>query len=316
MFVNFFIKRPIFAIVCSIIIVFLGAIVLPTLPVAQFPEISPVQVLITSNYLGADAETVETGVTNILEQEINGVEGVRYISSTSGSDGTSQITVTFDSSQDPDIAAVNVQNRVSRVESQLPDLVNQTGVVVNQQNSNFLMAVALYPENNEYDPLFLSNYADIYMVDALKRLKGVGDVQIFGERKYAMRLWLDPNRLASRGLTTQDVADAIREQNIQVGAGAIGQQPAADNQEYQLNLRAESRLTSAKEFEELVLKTGANGNLVKVKDVGRVELGAENYGSFLTFDGKEAVGLGILQRPGTNALQTADEIRATLADLK
>ncbi|NJO39450.1 MAG: efflux RND transporter permease subunit [Cyanobacteria bacterium CRU_2_1] len=316
MFANFFIKRPVLTAVCSIIIVFLGAIVLPTLPVAQFPEISPVQVVVTSNYTGADAETVETGVTNVLEQEINGVEGVRYLSSTSGSDGTSQITVTFDATQDPDIATVNVQNRISRVEPLLPDLVTQTGVIVNQQSSNFLMAIAIYPENGDYDALFMSNYADIYMTDALKRIAGVGDIQIFGERKYAMRLWLDPNRLAARGLTVQDVSDAIREQNIQVGAGQIGQQPTADDQDYQLNLRAVSRLVSAEEFENLILKTGNGGDLVKLRDVGRVELGAENYGSFLAYNGREAIGLGITQRPGTNALAAAEQVRAELERLK
>lgn len=312
MFANFFIKRPIFAIVCALITVFLGAIVIPTLPIARFPTVSPVQVVVSSNYIGADAETVETGVTNILEQEINGIEGIRYISSSSGSDGTSQITVTFASNIDPDIATVNVQNRIARVESQLPNLVNQTGVTVNQQNSNFLNAIALYSENGEYDPLFMSNYADTYMVDAMRRIEGVGDIQIFGERKYAMRLWLDPNRLASRNLTIQDVSSAIQEQNIQVGAGAIGQQPTSDDQEYQLNLRAESRLTSVEEFENLVLKTGSGGSLVKVGDVGRVELGAENYGSFLAYNGKEAIGLGILQRPGTNALETAQAVQTEL----
>lgn len=315
MFANYFIKRPIFTAVCSIIIIFVGAIVLPTLPVAQFPDISPVQVVVTSNYTGADAETVETGVTSLLEREINGVEGMRYISSTSGSDGTSQITVTFDAAQDPDIATVNVQNRVARVEPLLPDLVTQTGVVVNQQNSNFLMAIAIYSENDEYDALFMSNYADIYMVEALKRLDGVGDIQIFGERRYAMRLWLDPQRLASRGLTVQDVTNAIREQNIQVGAGQIGQQPAPADQDYQLNLRAVSRLTSVEEFENLVLKVGTGGDLVRMRDVGRVELGAENYGSFLTYDGREATGLGITQRPGTNALQAAAAVRDELARL-
>jgi len=313
--VNFFIKRPIFAIVCSLIIVLLGVIVVPTLPIARFPSVSPVQVVVSSNYVGADAETVETGVTNILEQEINGIEGVRYISSSSGSDGTSQITVTFNSNTDPDIATVNVQNRVSRVESQLPGLVTQTGVTVNQQNSNFLNAIALYSENGEYDPLFMSNYADTYMVNALKRIEGVGEIQIFGERKYAMRLWLDPNRLASRNLTIQDVSDAIQEQNIQVGAGAIGQQPTSDDQEYQLNLRAVSRLASVEEFENLVVKTGTDGSLVKVSDVGRVELGAENYGSFLSYNGKDAIGLGILQRPGTNALETAQAVQVELERL-
>ncbi|MFM7425351.1 MAG: efflux RND transporter permease subunit [Elainella sp.] len=316
MFVNYFIKRPIFTTAISIVIVFLGAIAGFTLPIAQFPEIAPVQVVVSSNYTGADAETVENAVTNVLEREINGVEGMKYISSSSGSDGTSQITVTFDAGQDPDIATVNVQNRVSRVEPLLPSSVTQTGVVVNQQSSNFLMAIALYAQDKQYDSLFMSNYADIYLLDSLKRIPGVGSIQIFGERKYAMRLWLDPPRLAARGLTAQDVADAVGEQNIQVGAGQIGQQPAPDDQQYQFNLRAVSRMTSPEEFENLVLKTNSDGSLIRLRDVGRVELGAENYGTDLTFNGQEAIGLGITQRPNTNALETAHAIRTSLEQLR
>jgi HAE1 family hydrophobic/amphiphilic exporter-1 len=315
MFVNYFIKRPVFTAVCSIVIVFLGAIAGFTLPIAQFPEIAPKQVVVTSNYTGADAETVENAVTNILEREINGVQGMRYISSSSSNDGSSQISITFGADQDPDIATVNVQNRVSRVQPLLPESVTQTGVVVNQQSSNFLMAVAVYAENEQYDALFLSNYADIYLTEALKRIPGVGSIEIFGERKYAMRLWLDPARLASRGLTAQDVTDAIREQNIQVGAGQIGQQPAPDDQQYQFNLRAISRMTDVSEFENLVLRTDSGGALTRLKDVGRVELGAENYGSFLTYNDQEAIGLGINQRPDTNALETAQAIRNELERL-
>lgn len=316
MFVNFFIKRPIFTTAISIVIVFLGTIAGFTLPIAQFPEIAPVQVVVTSNYTGADAETVENAVTNVLEREINGVEGMKYISSSSTSDGTSQITVTFDANQNPDIATVNVQNRVARVEPLLPVSVTQTGVVVNQQSSNFLMAIALYAQDKQYNNLFMSNYADTYLLDSLKRIPGVGSIEIFGERKFAMRLWLDPPRLAARGLTAQDVADAVREQNIQVGAGQIGQQPAPADQQYQFNLRAVSRMTTAEEFEELVLKTNSDGSLTRLKDVGRVELGAENYGTDLTFNGQEAIGLGITQRPNTNALDTAQAIRDNLERLK
>jgi hydrophobic/amphiphilic exporter-1 (mainly G- bacteria), HAE1 family len=309
MFADFFIKRPVFTSVCSIIILILGIIAGPTLPIAQFPDISPKQVVVSANYAGADAETVESGITNLLEQEINGVQGLRYISSASSSDGSSQVTVTFDAAQNPDIATVNVQNRVSRAEPRLPSQVVQTGVTVSQQESNFLMAIAIYTENGEYDNLFLSNYADLYMLNSLKRINGVGGIQIFGERKYAMRIWLDPNRLASRGLTAQDVSTAIQAQNIQVGAGQIGQEPSPSDQNYQLNLRAVSRLKEPSEFENIVLKTGENGSLVQIKDVGRVELGAENYGTDLTFNGFEAVGLGVTQRPGSNALQTAEAIR-------
>ena len=316
MFVNYFIKRPIFTTAISIVIVFLGVIAGLTLPIAQFPEISPVQVVVTSNYTGADAETVENAVTNVLEREINGVKGMKYISSNSTSDGTSQVTVTFDAGQDPDIATVNVQNRVSRVQPLLPSAVTQTGVVVNQQSSNFLMAIALYADEDKYDSLFMSNYADIYLLDALRRIPGVGSIEIFGERKYAMRLWLDPSKLASRELTADDVADAIREQNIQVGAGQIGQQPAPENQQYQFNLRAISRMTEVPEFEDLVLKTNKDGSLVRLKDVGRVELGAENYGTDLTFNGRPAIGLGVSQRPNTNALNTAQAIRDGLEQLE
>lgn len=315
MFVNYFIKRPVFTTVCSLVIVFLGIIAGFTLPIAQFPEIAPKQVVVTSNYTGADAETVENAVTTVLEREINGVKGMKYISSSSGSDGTSQITVTFDATEDPDIATVNVQNRVSRVEPLLPESVAQTGVVVNQQASNFLMAISLYAEDAKYDSLFLSNYADIYLTEGLKRIPGVGSLEIFGERKFAMRLWLNPPQLAGRGLTAQDVTDAIREQNIQVGAGQIGQQPAPANQQYQFNLRAISRMTEVSEFENLVLKTNSDGSLVRLKDVGRVELGAENYGTFLTYNGQDAIGLGVNQRPNTNALQTAQAVRDELERL-
>ncbi|MBE9098154.1 efflux RND transporter permease subunit [Vacuolonema iberomarrocanum] len=312
MFSKFFVQRPVFATVCSLVIVFLGLLLAPSLPIAQFPAISPTQVVVTANYPGADAETVENAITNVLEQEINGVQGMRYMSSTSGSDGTSQITITFEPNIDPDLATVNVQNRVARVETRLPDLVNQLGVTVSQQSSNFLMAIAIYPEGGEYDSLFLSNYADLYMVNDLRRIEGVGSVQIFGERQFAMRAWLDPTRLASRNLTIQDVSNAIREQNIQVGAGQLGQQPADPNQEYQIGLQADSRLESVEEFENLVIATGEGGNLIRLSDVGRVELGAENYGSNLTFNGQESIGLGINQRAGTNALETSAAVKAEL----
>ncbi|MUG93336.1 efflux RND transporter permease subunit [Scytonema sp. UIC 10036] len=315
MFVDFFIKRPVFASVCTLVILLLGAISIPTLPVAQYPQISPPQVNVTANYTGASAEVVENTVTTVLEREINGVPGQRYISSSSSNSGTSSITVTFDPDRNQDIAAVDVQNRVSVAEAQLPDVVQQTGVTVTKRSSSLLLAFGLYPENNEYDTIFLSNYADLYLVDALKRVEGVGDVTIFGERRYSMRLWLDPNQLASRNLTVQDVTAALQEQNLQVGAGRLGQQPAPEGQRYQLDVRAQSRLEDASEFENIVLKTGADGTLVRLKDVGRAELGAENYDSFLRFRGKDAVGLGIYQLPGSNALDVANGVKAEMQKL-
>lgn len=315
MFVDFFIKRPVFATVCAIIILLAGAVSIPTLPIAQYPEIAPPQVTVTSIYTGADAETVESSVTSILEREINGVQGLRYMSSSSSNTGTSTITVTFDSSRDIDIAAVDVQNRVSVAQPQLPESVQRTGVVVNKESSNFLLAIGVFTEDDRYDPLFLSNYTDLYLVDAIKRIRGVGNVQIFGERQYAMRLWIDPTRLASRNLTPQDVVDAINSQNLQVGIGRIGQQPAPDEQLYQLDLRTQSRLTDPAQFEELVLRTEDDGTLIKFRDVGRVELGAEDYNSFLRYRGRDAVGLGVTQLPGSNAIEVATAVKAEMARL-
>jgi hydrophobic/amphiphilic exporter-1 (mainly G- bacteria), HAE1 family len=322
---NFFILRPVFATVCSIVVTLLGLACIPLLPVAQYPEISPPQIGVTSNYVGANAEVVESTVTNILERELNGITGVKYIKSTSANDGTSSINLTFDLGRDQDLAAVDVQNKVSTVQSRLPGPVTQTGVQVTKANNNFLLAIGIYAERDDqgrdrYDDTYLSNYADLYIADALKRLKGVGGVQIFGERKYAMRLWLDPERLASRNLTPQDIVTALREQNLQVGAGQIGQPPAMAGQQYQYAVTAQGRLKNAEEFNEVVIKTTANGALIKLKDVGRAELGAENYGSILRFtpaDGitHRGVGLGITQQFGSNALDVAQAVKVEMQRL-
>lgn len=315
MFTNFFIKRPVFASVCALLILLVGLISIFNLPLARFPEITPPEIRVRASYSGASAEVVENAVTNILERQINGVEGLKYLTSSSSNDGSSAITVTFDVSQDKDVAAVDVQNRVASVESQLPDAVQRTGVQVTKQSTDLLLGIGLYSEKGEYDNTFLSNYADRYLVDALKRIAGVGDVRIFGERRYAMRIWLNPAQLASQGLTTEDVNRALREQNLEVGAGKIGQEPAPAGQEYQIDLRAASRLTKASEFENIVLKTTESGALVQLKDVGRAELGAENYNSFLRFRGLEAVGLGIYQLPGGNALEIAKNVKAEMKKL-
>jgi hydrophobic/amphiphilic exporter-1 (mainly G- bacteria), HAE1 family len=317
---DFFIKRPVFATVCSIVVTLLGIACIPTLPVAQYPEIAPPQVSVTSNYIGANAEVVETTVTNILERELNGINGVKYIKSTSANDGTSSINLTFDLGTNQDIAAVDVQNKVSTVSSRLPGPVTQTGVQVAKTNSNLMLAIGVYADRDEktgkdvYDDVYLSNYADLYIADALKRIKGVGGVQIFGERKYAMRLWLDPERLASRSLTPQDVIGALQQQNIQIGAGQIGQPPAPPGQQYQYSVNAQGRLKSVEEFQNLVLKTTDNGTLVKLQDVGRAELGAENYSSVLRFTPEDrvphqGVGLGITQQFGSNALDVAHLVK-------
>jgi hydrophobic/amphiphilic exporter-1 (mainly G- bacteria), HAE1 family len=318
---TFFIKRPVFATVCSIAIVLLGLACIPTLPIAQYPNIAPPQVSVTANYVGANAEVVESTVTNILERELNGIEGVRYIKSTSGNDGTSAINLTFNLERNPDIAAVDVQNRVSSAQSRLPAPVTQTGIQVTKANNNFLLAIGVYSDFDKttkkelYDDVYLSNYTDLYIVDALRRLPGVGGVQIFGERKYAMRVWLDPERLASRGLTPQDVTNALRAQNLQVGAGQIGQPPAPAGQQYQYAVTAQGRLKDAEEFNNLAIKTTeTGGTLVKLRDVGRAELGAENYSSVLRFTPldrvtRKGVGLGITQQFGSNALNVAQAVK-------
>ena len=315
MFVDFFIKRPVFSSVCALLILLVGMISLVNLPVAQYPDISPTEIQVTANYSGASAEVVEKAVTDILERQINGVQGLKYLSSSSSNDGTSSITATFSRSRDKDIAAVDVQNRVSLAEPQLPEPVKQTGVNVSKQSNSLLLGIGLYSANGKYDNVFLSNYADRYLVDPIKRLSGVGGVRIFGERRYAMRLWLDPIKLASQSLTTDDIVQALKEQNLQVGAGQIGKEPAPKGQEFQIDLRASSQLTNVEDFNNLILKTGDSGLIVRFKDVGRVELGAENYNSFLRYRGYDAVGLGIYQLIDSNALEVGKLVKAELKKL-
>jgi HAE1 family hydrophobic/amphiphilic exporter-1 len=312
LFVDFFIRRPVFAVVCSLIIVLAGVVTIPGLPVAQYPQLAPPQVSVRAVYTGASAEVVESTITRPLEEAINGVQGLRYITSTSGSDGSSNITVTFDLDRNLDLAAVDVQNRVSTVLGRLPTEVTSTGVTVTKNTAGFVLGFGLYAEKGEYDSLFLSNYADVYLVNELKRIEGVGDVRIFGERRYAMRIWLDPARLASRNLTAGDVTAALREQNVQIASGRVGQPPAPEGQQFQITVRAVGRLTEPAQFEDIVLKTGAQRALVRLRDVGRVELGAESYDSRLRFNGFDGVGLGIQQLSTANALEVESAARAAM----
>ena len=302
MFVDFFIERPVFATVCALLIVLGGAIAIPTLPIAELPDLAPPQVIVTSAYIGANAQAVESAVTIPLEQAINGVEGMKYMTSVSTNDGTSQITVVFDVTRNVDLASVDVQNRVNQALGRLPNTVKNTGVIITKQASGFVFGAGVYAEGGQYDSLFLSNYIDVYIKDALKRVRGVGDVIIFGERKYAMRLWLNPTKMAQRGLTATTVLNALQEQNVQVAAGQIGQPPAPSGQNYQVSVRAVGRLSEPSEFDNIILKTGTDGTIIRVKDVGHSELGAEDYGSVLRFNGHDAVGLGVTQLPGANAL--------------
>ena len=310
-----FIKRPVLTTVCAAIIVLVGGISIPMLPISQLPQVAPIQVEVSSAYIGADAVTAETNVTTIIEREINGVENMSYMSSNTSNDGISNIVVSFPPDTDRDIAQVNVQNRVALSEPQLPGAVQQTGVTVQKSSPDLLLGIAFYAENNEYDDLFLSNYLDLYLLDQVKRIDGVGRAVIFGERKYAMRLWLDPDALAARNLGSADVVNALEEQNLQVGAGSIGRQPSPDDQQFEFTLRASGRLKSAEEFENLIVGTGDNGNLIRLKDVGRAELGAESYDTSAKFKGNPAVGMGVFQLPGSNALEVGGAVKEIIAEL-
>ena len=317
MFASFFIRRPVFASVCALLIVLAGSAVIPTLPVAQFPNLAPPQVGVTSVYIGASAQTVESAVTIPLEQQINGAEGMKYITSSSGNDGTSQILVTFDQTRDPDLATVDIQNRVNTAQGRLPGAVKAVGITTQKTSQNFIFGAAVFSDTGQnkqplYSTLFMSNYLDVYVRDAMKRIPGVADVIIFGERKYSMRLWLDPVRMAGRGLTAPDVVNALSEQNVEVAAGQVGQPPSMPGQNYQVSVRAVGRLSEPAQFDNIILKTNNDGTLVRLKDVGHADLGAETYSSDLQFNGHDSVGIAVEQLSTANAL---DVDRRAIAEL-
>jgi HAE1 family hydrophobic/amphiphilic exporter-1 len=315
MVTDVFIKRPVLATVLSILIMLAGAIAIPTLPIGRYPELAPPTVSVGAFYTGANAQAVESAVTTPLESVINGVEGMLYMTSSSTNNGFCSITVTFEVGRDPDLAAVDVQNRVNSALGRMPLEVRTNGITVTKGAAGFLGGIGFYSDNNQYSSLFISNYLDRYVRDGLKRVPGVANVIIFGERRFAMRLWLDPNRLAGRGLTATDVSNALREQNVQVAAGSVGAQPAAEDQMFQMSVRAAGRLTEVNEFEDIVVKAGSDGALVRVKDIGRVELGAEDYSSRLRFAGVEASGIGIQLLPTANALDTFSGVIAEMERL-
>ena len=319
--VEFFLRRPVFATVSALLIILAGAISIPSLPISQFPQLAPPQVIVSSNYTGANSAIVESAVTIPLEQSINGVEGMRYMSSVSGNDGTSAITVTFNTDYDLSIAAVDVQNRVSSAAGRLPAAVNNTGITITKANSNFVLVTGFYSPDHSLSNQFVSNYLDVYVRDALKRVPGVGDVVVFGERKYAMRIWLDPDKLAARGLTAQDVTNALQEQNVEIAAGSVGAPPGLPHQSYTMAVSVVGRLSDPRQFENIVLKnqssaTSPGAAVVLLKDVGRAEIGAESYATSLRYSGNEAIGVGIEQLANANALNVAEQCRAVLATLK
>src|SRR5271154_5970993 len=312
---QFFIARPIFAGVLSALIFLAGLIALPKLPISEYPEVVPPTVIVKATYPGANPKVIAETVASPLEQAINGVEGMLYQSSQATADGVMTLTITFALSTDVDKAQVQVQNRVSQALPKLPDVVQRLGVVTNKSSPDLTMVVHLVSPDNRYDTLYLSNYALLRVKDELARLDGVGDVQVFGAGQFSMRVWLDPERVASRGLTADDVVKAIREQNIQVAAGQLGAPPLPSATEFQVAINAKGRLTTEEDFRSIIIKTGAAGQVTRLKDVARVELGADTYALRALLDNKAAAAIPIFQRPGSNAIAISEHVRAKMQEL-
>ncbi|WP_105167977.1 efflux RND transporter permease subunit [Pseudoalteromonas sp. T1lg23B] len=314
-FSHFFIKRPIFAAMLSLVIFIAGALSLFQLPVSEYPEVVPPTVVVSANYPGANPTVIAETVATPLEQEINGTENMLYMFSQATSDGRMTLTVTFALGTDLDRAQVQVQNRVNSALPRLPQEVQRLGVVAEKASPDLTMVVHLYSPTNSHDTTYLSNYADLYVKDEIARLPGVGDVQLFGGGKYAMRVWLNPDALAANQLTAMDVVTALREQNQQVAAGSLGAQPAANESEFQVLLNVRGRLGSIEEFEQVVIKVGEQGALTRLKDVARIELGQDHYSLRALLDGQPALAMPIFQRPGSNAIELSDQVRQTMVRL-
>lgn len=313
---DFFIRRPIVAMVIAILTVIVGVVTLSRLPISEYPPVSPTMIQVTATYRGAAAEAVMESVATPIESKINGVDKLLYLQSFNANDGKLALNVFFDVGTDVDIMQVNTQNRVGQAEAQLPDAVKREGVVVNRSSPDILMVIGLYSPKGTYDAVFLGNYCDINLVDAIKRVRGVGDVKNFTAQDYTMRIWLLPDRLTSLGITPSDIQNAIREQNAQSPAGRIGAEPAPKGQESQFNVRALGLLKDPKEFEEIIVRSNPDGSQVKVKDVGRVELGAQTYDLRARLNRSPAGCIGIYLAPGANAIETAKDVKKILEDAR
>ena len=315
-FSQFFIQRPIFAGVLSAIIFIAGALSLRLLPISEYPEVVPPTVVVRAMYPGANPQVIAETVASPLEQAINGVEGMLYMSSQAATDGRMTLTVTFQQGTDPDMAQIQVQNRVSRVLPRLPQEVQRIGVVTQKTSPDILMVVHLVSPDNRYDMLYLSNYATLRVRDELRRLEGVGDAQVFGAGEYSMRVWLDPEKVAALNLTATDVVRAIRAQNVQVAAGQLGSPPAPNASQFQLLVDTQGRLVTEEEFENIVVKSGERGQITRLRDVARVELGASTYALRSLLDNEPAVAIPVYQQPGSsNAIDISNTVRAKMAEL-
>ncbi len=318
MFSKFFIDRPIFAIVLAVFMIMAGLLTVKSLPVAQYPDITPPTVMVSATYPGADASTVASTVGVPIEEQINGVEDMMYMSSSSGSDGSYSLTITFENGTDLDMATVKVQNRLSLAEPTLPESVKQQGVQVMSRSSNIIMFIALESDDPQrYDALYLTNYAKLNLVDELSRVDGVGQVGAFGAGEYSMRVWLNPDLMRIRNITASDVSAAIESQNIQVSAGTVGASPLPTNpSQFEYTLTATGRLTTPEQFGDIVLRTEADGSMLRLRDIAKIELGSEAYGNNALVSGNQAGLLGIYQLPGANALEVASKVKAKLDDLQ
>lgn len=312
---HFFIQRPVFASVLSIIIVLAGLGAMRALPIAQYPDIVPPEVVVTATYPGASAEVLASTVAAPLEQQINGVPNMLYMRSTSSNSGTMSLTVTFEIGTDPDQATIDVNNRVQAATARLPEEVRRQGIVVSKRSSSILQVVTMFSPDGRYDPIYVSNYALLNVIDELKRTEGVGDATLFGAKDYSMRVWLRPDKLAQYKMTPSDVATAIREQNSQFAAGAFGQQPMENEQAFTYTVTTQGRLVTPAEFENIILRSDAQGATLRLKDVARVELGAQDYAFNATFNGKPSVAIGLYLMPGANALSTTTGINAKMEEL-
>ena len=312
---RFFVDRPIFAVVLSVLMVIAGGLALLRLPLSEYPAVTPPTVQVTASYPGANPQVIAETVASPLEQAINGVEGMLYMGSQAATDGRMTLTVTFAQGTDPDIAQIQVQNRVSRALPRLPEEVQRIGVVTQKTSPDVLMVVHLLSPEGRYDPLYVSNYAILQVRDVLARLPGVGDVVVWGAGEYAMRVWFDPAKVGARGLSASDVVAAIREQNVEVAAGSVGQQPNA-SADFQVTVNTLGRLSTVEQFGDIVVKTGADGQVTRLRDVARVELGADAYALRSLLDGEPAVALQIVQSPGANALDVSSAVRGAMDQLR
>src|SRR5712664_786374 len=315
-FSHFFIRRPIFAGVLSFLVFLVGLIAMTRLPISEYPEVVPPTIVVRATYPGANPKTIAETVASPLEQEINGVENSLYMFSQATGDGVMTLTITFNLGTDVDKAQVLVQNRVSQVLPKLPEDVRRLGVTTTKQSPDLTMVVHLFSPNGRYDEVYLRNYATLQVKDVLARIPGAGDVEVFGSGDYAMRVWLNPDKIAARNLTASDVVSSIREQNVQVAAGAIGQQPVSRPVDFELQINAKGRLISTEEFGQIIVKTGPNGEKTLLKDVARIELSADSYSLRSLLDNKTAVALPVFQSPGANALQLSADVRRTMEQLK